>query len=309
MAFDDMNTWIKYETNLQWAKWIEISPERMKQIVDDINSFHPIVPIQTTYSEFIFSVQFEKDISYINVTLSVDQHTFGEEPIESYGNLLDETIVRRLKDLLFTINLAYPGYVSIFRSILFRDGKPVKTFSYSNGISGMACEKCKWLSFEDLSIQQCWDWIVQKTSFLSYISRTPIDRALHALSYESSANDDMFIFYVLLGIEAIYNNGSNQEESISSQLRRKIQAVIGDLSSATIKEINKMYQRRSALVHGSSNIFKCWSSEDYTEEKYENVGKEREYMVPATGILLVTIQKFISANANELIETTTVSLK
>lgn len=198
MALDDMNTWIKYETNLQWAKWIDISPERMQQIVDDINSFHPIVPIQTTYSKFNFSVQYKKDISYINVTLAVDQHTFGDESIESYGSLLDETIVRRLKDLLFTINLAYPGYVSIFRSILFRDGKPVRVFSYSNDISGMAYEKCKWLTFEDLSIQQCWDWIVNKTSFLSHVSRTPIDRALHALSYESSANDDLFIFMFFL---------------------------------------------------------------------------------------------------------------
>lgn len=306
---DDMNTWIRYETNLQWAKWIEISPERMKQIVDDINSFHPVVPIQTTYGEFNFSVQCEKDISYINVLLSVAQHTFGEEPIESYGNLLDEAIIRRLKDLLFTINLAYPGCVSIFKSILFRDGKPVKVFLYSNDISGMAYEKCKWLSFENLTIQQCWDWIVNKTNFLSYVSRTPIDRALYALSYESSANDDLFIFYVLLGIEAIYNNGSNQEESISSQLKRKIQAVIGIFPSSTIKEINTMYKRRSALVHGSANIFKCWSSEDYEEEEYEKVSKEREYMVSATGILLGTIQKFIKVNANELIENVTVSLK
>lgn len=306
---DDMNTWIRYETNLQWAKWIEISSERMKQIVDDINSFHPVVPIHNTYSEFNFSVQCEKDISYINVSLSVAQHTFEDEPIESYGNLLDETIICRLKDLLFTINLAYPGCVSIFKSILFRDGKPVKIFLYSNDISGMAYEKCKWLSFENLTIQQCWDWIVNKTSFLSYVSRTPIDRALHALSYESCANDDISIFYILLGIEAIYNDGSNREDSISSQLRRKIQAIIGPLPPAAIKEINKMYQKRSALVHGSANIFKCWSSEEYTEDEYEKVSKEREYMLPAMGILLVTIQKFISTNANELVETTTVSLK
>lgn len=63
-----------------------------------------------------------------------------------------------------------------------------------------------------------------------------------------------------------------------------------------------MYRRRSALVHGSANIFKCWSSEDYTEDEYDKVSKEREFMVPATGILFATIQKFIRKNANVLVE-------
>ena len=301
-----MNSLITYEINLQWVKWVEISSEIMQRIVDDINSFHPMVPIQTTFSEFAFSIQ---DQSNINVKLSVDQNTFGDETIDSYGSLLDETIIRRLKDLLFTMNLAYPGIIFIHKSIICRNGIPVNVFSYSNDISGMAYEKCKWIPFESLTIQQCWDWIVTKTNFLSYVSRTPIDRALHAMSYESSANDDMFIFYVLLGIEAIYNDGSNQEESISSQLKRKIQAVIGELKPSTIKEISTMYRRRSALVHGSANIFKCWSSEDYTEEEYEKVSKEREYMAPAMGILLATIQKFIKQNANKLVEEITVRLE
>ena len=253
-------------------------------------------------------MRYDKNDSYINVRLSVDSSVFGDDLHESYG-ILDETIIRRLKDLLFTMNLAYPGCISVVKSILIRNSKPVSVITYSNDFSGMAYEKCKWLSFEHLTILQCWEWITTKTSFLSYISRTPIDRALHALSYECCANDDIFNFYILFGIEALFNDGSNREESISSQLRRKIQAVIGELSPATIKEINKMYQRRSALVHGGANIYKCWMSEDYTEDEYEKVRQEREYMVPATGILLVTIQKFILANANELVETTTVSLK
>ena len=119
----------------------------------------------------------------------------------------------------------------------------------------------------------------------------------------------MFIFYALLGIEAIYNDGSNQEESISSQLKRKIQVVLGVLPPSAIKEIGKMYKRRSALVHGSADIFKCWFSEDYAEDEYEKVSNEREYMTHATGILLATIQKFIKENANELVEDITVKLK
>ena len=61
-----MNTLIKYAINLQRIKWIDISPDYMRRIIEDINSFHPKVPIQETYSEFKFSVNYEKDKSDIN---------------------------------------------------------------------------------------------------------------------------------------------------------------------------------------------------------------------------------------------------
>ena len=117
------------------------------------------------------------------------------------------------------------------------------------------------------------------------------------------------IFYVLLGIEALYNDGSNREESISTQLKRKVQAVLGSLPQSALTEMNKMYSVRSALVHGAAEIFKCWPSEDYSETEYEKVGKDRNHILTAIGILLASIQKFIKANANILVETTTVELK
>lgn len=132
---------------------------------------------------------------------------------------------------------------------------------------------------------------------------------MFALTYESVANDDLDIFYVLLGIEALYNDGSIREESISAQLKRKVQAVLGPLPQAALSEMNKMYGVRSALVHGAADIFKCWPSEEYSMTEYEKIGKDRDHILIATGILLASIQKFIKANANELIETTTVELK
>lgn len=304
-----MGSFIEYEAKVRWGRFIDVAPEVWERFVNEINLFHPIAPIQTTNSEFFFSVKEEKDISYISIKTEVDRTNFGDKPIESFGNLLDETIVRRLKDFFFAINLAYPGHLHVFNSFLYRYGVPVCSFSYSTGTSGMAYERCRWLPFEDLTIKQCWDWLTTKTSFLSYISRTPIDRALFALTYESVANDDLDIFYVLLGIEALYNDGSNREESISAQLKRKVQAVLGPLPQAALSEMNKMYGVRSALVHGAADIFKCWPSEEYSMTEYEKIGKDRDHILIATGILLASIQKFIKANANELIETTTVELK
>lgn len=304
-----MDAKISYEANLVWKQLIEIPPERMDSIVGEINSFHPIVPIGVAESEAFFSVQHKPDRTVINFKIVVDSVELSRDVEEGDLDLLDEIVVGRVKDILFAMNLAYPGCIFIYKSALLRDEKPVSLVSYSNDISGLAYNNCKWLPFESLSIQQCWDWITTRTNFLSYISKTPIDRALHALSYESVANEDMFVFYVLLGIEAIYNAGSNVEESISSQLKRKLQAIVGEVPSSAIKELSLMYKRRSALVHGGANIFKCWESEDYSEKEYDTIVSGRDYMITATGILIATIQKFIKEDANTLVESVMVSLE
>lgn len=112
-----------------------------------------------------------------------------------------------------------------------------------------------------------------------------------------------------MGIEAIYNDSSNNEYSILAQLKRKVQVVLGDLPPLALKAIGTMYTRCSQLVHGGANIFKCWSSEDYSDKDAEAVDRERDYMITATGILIATIRKMIKANANALVETITVSLE
>lgn len=306
-----MSAIVSYEFKLLWSKFYCPSPEILQSIADEIEAFHPRVPIQETYSDIGFSV--DEDKKYIHVKIEIDENElFNDIDSDEFGweNILDDTVVSRLKDVLFVMNLAYPGCIHVYKSVVFRDGRqlPIR-FAYSSDISSWVYEDCKWLVFESLSIQQCWDWITSKTSFLSYISRTPIDRALFALSYESVAKEDMYIFYVMLGIEAIYNDGSNKEDSIMEQLRRKAQALLGQLPRKAIKSLNEMYGMRSKLVHGSANIYKCWPSEDYEEEEYEQLSVERKFMVTATGLLLATIQKFIKANANTLSETITVELK
>lgn len=305
-----MDRVVTYDIKLRWMNYIGMTPETSQVIINDINSFSPTVPIPTIESIFVISVSREDDGSFVNIRAQLDCTKYCEnEPIENYYSIIDEIVIGRIKDLLFAMNLAYPGHIHIYSSILYRNEEPVESLSYATDISGLAYTGCPWISYENLSIKQCWDWLISKTNFLSYISRTPIDRALHALSYEHSTNEDAFIFYVLLGIEAIYNDSSNREDSISAQLKRKVQSVIGTLPPKAIKEMNQMYKRRSALVHGDANIFKGWHSVDYTEEEYTIVEDERDFMVTATGILIATIQRFIKANANTLVESVTVSLK
>lgn len=301
---------IQYQAFLVWGKLIKPSPEEMRVIIDDINSFRPTILIGDQSCDVEFTVVYEDDSPHILLNISVDKTPFYEEGVLDEGILLfvDGIVVDRLKDVLFAINLAYPGHIHIFRSTLYRNGNPVKEFAFSTDISGAAYQECKWIPFERLTIQHCWSWISTKTNFLGGISKTSIDRALHALSYESVANEDMYIFYIMLGLEAIYNDGSNIE-SISSQMKRKVQSLLGDIPSSAMNDIKTMYKRRSSLVHGSANIYKCWGSDDCTEDEVDKIEKERGFIITATGILIATIQRFIKANANVIKEEVKISLE
>ncbi len=306
-----MSKTLSYVIDLNWRKYISIPPTIHKRIIDEINSFKPHVPIELAYCELSFTVDLDDEgDEYIKVETDLDISEWFDEKADEFNlHFYDNAVISRIKDVLFTINLAYPGYVFIYASVLYRDGSPVGKLSYSNDSSGWAHEDCTWLVFEDLTIQQCWDWITSRTNFLSFISKTSIDRALHALSYESVANEDTFIFYVLMGIEAIFNDGSNREDSILQQLCRKAQAILGQFPDKAVKAMKEMYTKRSKLVHGSANIFKCWESEIYDEEIYDRMELDRDFMVTATGILIATIQKFIKADATALVETICVELK
>lgn len=299
---------ITYEVKLPWIRCYDIPEKSLQKIIEEIETFTPRVPVQNTSSVFVFSVN-EKSIN-VKTEIDTDIIFEGEAPEKWKVSLLDETILHRIKDLLFVINLAHPGCLHVTRCHLYKNGKqlPIK-LSFATDISGRVHDECKWLKLEELELNKCWNWILSKTNFLSHLSQTPIDRALHSLSYESEANEDMYIFYIMLGIEAIYNDGSNKEDSILAQIRRKSQALLGDITENTYKHIGKMYGWRSKLVHGSANIYKCWWSEYYEEDEEEKVFKERLSIVTATGLLLATIQKFIKANANTLTETITVKLE
>lgn len=305
-----MEDYIQYEAYLIWGKLIKLSPEEMRIIIDDINSFRPSVFIGGQSCVIEFTVVYDNDSPHIQLNFSMDKAPLYEDGALEEGTLMfvDGIVVDRLKDALFAINLAYPGHIHFFRSTLYRDGNPVREFAFSTDISGASYQECKWIPFERLTIQHCWSWISTKTNFLGGISKTSIDRALHALSYESVANEDMYIFYIMLGLEAIYNDGSNIEESISSQMKRKVQSLLGDIPSSAVNDIKAMYRRRSSLVHGNANIYKCWGSDNCTEDEADKIDKERDYIITATGILIATIQKFIKANANVIKENVTVSL-
>lgn len=195
-----MSKGLKYTGELEWWKRNEISPDLLARMEKDMISFKPRAPFQETYCVFEFSISGRnKNTIKLKATVK-NPEIFGEE-IEKHYYLLDETIIRRIKDILFAFNLAYPGLFHIHRGLILRNKEYAGSIHYPNPYSCRIYEECNWLELDFLPIEQCWNWILAKTRFLSFVSREAIDRALFALSYENSSNEDSFVFYVLLAKE------------------------------------------------------------------------------------------------------------
>lgn len=308
---------LHYEAKLKWACYIhkedgtinQAIKDELQEFIDELTAFNPQVPIHDKIYPFTFSVDDDVDIISIKTTIYISLEIYTK----AYGDFYNCVFEGRIKDLCFVINLAYPSLLHINGGAIYCNGAPVCShFKYSSDLFSLADELCLWPSIEELSIEDCWEWILSKTNFLFDISKTPLDRALHALSY-SDADEKTYIFYVLLGIEAIYNDGSNKEESILEQLKRKTKALLGEYPLGKEKylknQINEMYRMRSLLVHGSTNIQKSWNTFYGPNEDFDRFMDQREPMILATAILLSTIQEFIKANANTITETITVKLE
>lgn len=297
-----------YTGELEWWRNNEISPDLFRRMKIDINAFKPRAPFQETYCVFEFSISGrKKDIIKFKATVE-NPEIFGDE-IEENCYLLDKTLIRRIKDVLFTFNLAYPGLFHIHSGSISRNKEFAGLVHYSNRYSCRVYEECKWLVFDYLSVDQCWNWILTKTNFLSFVSRKSIDRALFALSYENSSNEDSFVFYVLLGIESLYNNRNILGDSIRQQIIRKVEILLGKLPPRAKKALNDMYEKRSKLFHGSANIHKGWESEDYDEKELDELFDLQSFIVTATGVIIATIQKLIIADATQIVEHISVSLE
>lgn len=306
---------INYSAYLKWWTCLhdddgsinkEIKRE-LQPIIDDINTFQPEVPIRGDYFKFYF--HFNEDEEILNVSTSVNPYLIYSQDVVEQGRFvewLDSTIVGRLKDLCFVLNLAYPSEFHILKSCIYRDDKQIIKDFYFASDALLIDDKYEWPAIEWLPVARCWEWLVTKTRFLEDTSHSPIDVALHSLSYVSTANDDTFIFYALLGLEALYNEASNREDSILEQLRFKTKAVLGDYPRSKEKIIKKaisdMYRKRSMLFHGSSTIKKCWFSFDSPDEDFEYFIESRNPIYFATILLVATIQKMIQTDTVKIIE-------
>ena len=145
-----------------------------------------------------------------------------EDVYDNQGNKLDEDDLYALKesilisenekfimDFTFALNLAYPGLFEFESAKIFVDNVEDKNSTLPvTLVDWLECyidyKKNNWPEIHILNFTKVWNWLNEKTNYISDgMSKTPIERALNALSYTVGECGYEEIFYILIGLEAI----------------------------------------------------------------------------------------------------------
>ena len=158
--------------------------------------------------------------------------------------------------------------------------------------------KNKWPEIHMLKFEKVWNWLNSKTNFMDGISKTAIDRALNALTYTMEDSSYEKIFYILLGLEALYND--NESNGIVEQIRVKTESLL-NRPQIYRKKISTFYKNRSDFVHGKLNFPTKYYPYDATDEFQDfYFNKYVQTVDNSMSILIATIQGCIIENKTRI---------
>jgi len=207
-----------------------------------------------------------------------------------------------LTDCLLMIEIAYPSRFNFVKGITtYRQ----KAFNYIDNVSGFYRETLfsndgMWPTIVYIPLIDVSEWINDIKLFESYSATTPIQRGLASLTQiigEEHASEETSLFWAMQGLEAIYCRGKSE---LRGQLTEKIQLFIGEWPEPK-NIIGKLYDLRSAFVHGSFNTCR-WNNDIIPIGKGEEEDSSDLYKANnlAQRLLLSTIQKCITNKIHSL---------
>lgn len=213
-------------------------------------------------------------------------------------------IEKYIMDFTFAMNLAYPGFFEFNKATVWLDN-----IEYKHARQGVMLvswidvyinfKKIGWPVIHLLKFEQVWNWLKNRTNFMGGISITAIDRALNALTYTMGDSSYEQIFYVLLGIESIYND--NEHNGIVEQIRVKTETLLKRPEKFK-KKISTFYNNRSKFIHGKLNFPNKYCPYDGLNEFQDFFfDKYVDTVQNAMAILIATIQEYILQDANKML--------
>lgn len=214
-----------------------------------------------------------------------------------------ETFEKRIYDFLITTHIACPGYLDVDEGYLFFNDK------YYDRIQGMKSSireayqlsnELGWPKLDKLNIIDVWDWTKEIDEFISGIGKTPLGRALCALSYlfkpgimHEGALD---LVWTLVGLEALY---CKDITGIQKQLTEKSQVLLGEVKENK-RKFKKMYDIRSRLIHGSVDFPSkyCFKHAEPAFEKFTSDNYQATLVAEA--LLIATLQEMYKNKYSKL---------
>ena len=246
--------------------------------------------------------------------LAKAEHTYKDiadtENLSSEGG---ENLSRQsaLDDFLFEANLIFlaaniarPGSVSADAGYSFIDGLQIGTtepfFAEDFYSAVTAAKEFNWPKLLDLNFHQAWIWLPQSGAITDGMGVGRAGRAIAALSHVTTSSQNrtssIDLFWILLGLEALYCKGTNH---LQKQLLEKTEIILGPRGTEK-RGFQDIYDFRSRLIHGDKDIPLRFTEFDAVEkyEQFHDSLYKNEDLAFAT--LVATLQRMAANNLKQL---------
>ncbi|TDO01248.1 HEPN domain-containing protein [Sunxiuqinia elliptica] len=246
------------------------------------------------YAELINKAFPRFETEYILEYLILNIQLYDDESSFEYSQSLINDILNRL---CFLINLSYstnvdflPGVIYSYNEEFIDKTKMIGSdimFAYAHA------KKINWPCIRNLKLIDTINWFNKFAIHPNDKSTNNAHRAINAFSYlfdDLNIEKSDHLFWVMLGIEALLAKGIN---GISNQIREKSAIILGKPTEYT-RQLNKLYDYRSRLIHGDTNINPAFHF-DYHSFKEAHY----DYLAFGTSILIALIRELIYKQKTE----------
>lgn len=281
--------------------WMEINNFFSKKTIEmKLDDEKVKLSIDLTDIVHLFSTGSDDDIPCENrrkERISKGLHQYGSTiRINNLSKNINEQIWERavyrvLQQLYLTVNLSYPGILSIAHSYhYFKDLEvPLLSCDY------IFNNEHDWPEIYNLNFKDVWDWFeIQKFCEID-TSVTSCQKGLFSLlkisnskySYEDT------IPAIAQALESILQVGS---DNIGKILKERMSLILGEPKTST-KWFAKFYSLRSRIVHGDGELYRPGVDIHNDPWVIDNFDKNEDLVFRATNVLIALMQILIMNKA------------
>lgn len=216
---------------------------------------------------------------------------------------VDERIQRTINFGILAGNITNPGSLSFLGGRLYLENNYLIELKEATNLYAEYFStgyKFNWPEFIDISYIEVLEWLSKQIKPGNILSDSNTTRALAAFSnilFRSFTDESPIdIMWLLMGLEALYCKGS---EGLKQQIFEKSQLILGELKEYK-REIKRMYDIRSELIHGSLDL-PFYFKKEFEAKELETFGKEiLSARLISLKMLIVTFQYMVKNKLDNL---------
>ena len=206
-----------------------------------------------------------------------------------------------LYDLFIIMNVANPGSFDLYNGQIDFDKPNTIDLDLSSSIWENAQFE-KWPKLQVLNVSDVADWYCTVRPISGQIPQNATERAIFSMMYMSRGNNTpdlvIWIFYALEGLLAA-KVGENRRVVLE---RIGLLLEFDKTDQSKLKRLfQKLYDMRSALIHGGAKINHPMANENLNRDASDRSGTDYQQIELGFSVILACLQKMVIARKSNLI--------